>query len=176
MATGYIWLPIGAAVPSDGSASNGAPAIQRFQGTEANPKKHFLAAAFDAAADEHLTWSFRMPGNYASGGVVTGQFMTNDTGASESAVWGARLGAVTAADADTPVEHAAAAASTTTADINTTEARRMVDFSITLANLDSVAAGDWVHIIFYRDADNASDDLTSDAELISGIQFEYTTT
>lgn len=175
MATGEFHLKLPGR-PSDGSSGNAAPAIVGFQGTEANPKKHFLCAAFDPATDEHITWSFRMPSDYASGGAVIGQYQTNDTGASESAVWGARLGAVTPADADTFVEHAAAAASTVISDINTTEARRVVEFSITLANLDSVVAGDRVHLIFYRDADNASDDLTSDAELIDEIVFQYTTT
>lgn len=175
MATGTVILPIGAATLPDGSSGNAAPALQRFQGTEANPKKHFLAAAFDPATDEHLWWSFRMPGDYASGGTVKLLWMSNDVGAGESCVWGARLGAVTPADADTPVEHAAAAASTTTTDVNTTEARRLIETSIALANLDSVAAGDLVTLLVYRDADNAADDLSSDAELVAA-SFEYTTT
>jgi hypothetical protein len=171
MATSTIILSIAAAVPSDGSASNAAPAIVRFQGTEANPKKHFLAAAFDAAADEHLSWTFRMPADYVSGGAVKLEWMANAT--ANSAVWGARIAAVTAGDADTPVEHAAAAASTTTTATNATEARRGNATSITLANLDSVAAGDLVFLLVYRDADNASDTLTVDAELIAA-SLEYT--
>src|SRR5688500_14204363 len=111
MATGVILLPIGAAILPDGSAGNAAPGIVRFQSTAANPKPHFLVALFDPTTDEHLYWTFRMPSDYASGGAVILQWMTNDVGAGESAVWGARLGAVTPADADTPVEHAQAAAS-----------------------------------------------------------------
>lgn len=175
MATGTLGLPIGAAVLPDGSSGNAAPAISRVQGSESNPKKHYLAAAFDAATDEHLWWTFRMPADYASGGAVKLLWQSNDVGASESAVWGARLGAVTAADADTPNEHAAAAASTTTTDVNTTEANRLIETSITLANLDSVAAGDLVFLLVYRDADNGSDDLSSDALLIAA-SLEYTTT
>lgn len=174
MATGTIILPVSAAIPSDGSSGNAAPAITRVQGTEANPKKHAVVAAFDPATDEHVSWTFRVPSDYASGGVVELLWESNDTGATESAVWGARIGAVTPADADTPVEHAAAAASTTTTDINTTEARRLISTSITLANLDGLAAGDLAQLIVYRDADNASDDLTSDATLW-GAAFTYTT-
>jgi hypothetical protein len=174
MATGYITLLPGAAVLPDGSSGNAAPAIQRFQGTEANPKKHFLVAAFDPTTDEHLWWTFRMPGDYSSAPVVKLLWMTNDTGAGEECVWGAALGAVTPADTDTPVEHAQAAATTQATGVNTTEARRLIETTITLANVDSVAAGDLVFLVVYRDANHASDDLTSDAELIC-VELSYTT-
>lgn len=166
-------LPVAAAQPPDGSSGNAAPALQVIQGTESNPKKHFLVAAFDSATDEHLWWDFRMPSNYASGGAVTLHWMTNNT-SGNNVVWGARLAAVTPGDADTPVEHAAAAASTVTTAGNATEARRLIESSITLANLDSVAAGDRVIVLVYRDADNGSDTLAADAELI-GAAFEFTT-
>jgi hypothetical protein len=172
VATGTIQLPVGAATLPDGSSGNAAPGIARIQGTETNPKKHFLVAAFDAAIDEHLWWQFRMPSDYASGGTAKLLWMTN-TASSNSVVWGARLGAVTPADADTPVEHASAAASTTTTAGNATEARRLIETSITLANLDSVAAADLVFLLVYRDADNASDNLAADAELIQAV-LEYT--
>lgn len=172
MATGTVILPIAAATPPDGSASNAAPALQRVQGTEANPKKHFLVAAFDASTDEHLWWSFDMPADYASGGAVELKWYANAT--SNSAVWGVRLGAVTAGDADTPIEHALAAASTTTTATNTTEANRLNSTSITIANLDSAAAGDSIDLLIYRDADNGSDTLTVDA-MLKNAKFTYTT-
>ncbi len=153
---------------------NAATALQRIQGTESNPKKHFLVAAFDAATDEHLWFTFRAPADYASGGTVELLWMANSA-SSNSVVWGARLGAITPGDADTPVEHAQAAASTTTTAANATEARRELTTSITLANLDSVAAGDLCFLLVYRDADNASDTLAVDAELIIAA-LTYTTT
>jgi hypothetical protein len=168
-------LPIGSATLPDGSASNAAPAIQRVKGSEAAPTKHYLQAVFDPATDEMLYWSFRMPDDYASGPVLKLLWTTNDVGAGESCVWGGAIGAVTAADADTPVEHALATASTTTTDVNTTEARRLIETSITLSNTDSVAAGDLVIVRVYRDADNAADDLSSDAELIA-VSLAYQTT
>jgi hypothetical protein len=78
MATGSVILPIGAATLPDGTAGNAAPALLRVQGTEANPKKHFLAASFDPTTDEHVWWSFRMPANYASGGALKLLWYTND--------------------------------------------------------------------------------------------------
>jgi hypothetical protein len=173
MATGYVNLAIAAATPPDGSSGNAGPALLRLQGTEANPKKHLLVAAFDAATDEHLTWAFTVPGDYASGGAVRLQWMAN-LASGNSVVWAARIGAVTPADADTPVEHAAAAASTQATAANATEARRLVETAITLANLDGLAANDLALLLVYRDADNASDTLAADAELLSA-RFEYTT-
>jgi hypothetical protein len=167
-------LPIQAATPPDGSSGNAAPALSVMQGTESNPKKHFLVASFDASTDEHLWWTFRMPANYASAPVAKLLWMTNDTTASESCVWGCQLGAVTPADTDTPVEHAQAAAQSTTTDINTTEARRLTETSIAISNADSVAAGDLCFLVVYRDANAAGDDLTSDAELIT-VSLDYTT-
>jgi hypothetical protein len=174
LATGTLNLSIGAANLPDGSASNAAPGLTRIQGTEASPKKHFLVALFDPATDEHLWFVFRMPANYASAPLVKLLWMANSA-SSNSVVWGASIGAVTPADADTPVEHASAAASTTTTAGNATEARRLIETSITLSNTDSVAAGDLVFLLVYRDANNGSDTLAVDAELISAA-LEYTTT
>lgn len=174
MATGEYQWAMSAVNPSDGSSGNATPPIRRIQGTEANPKKHFLVAAFDAATAQYLTIPLRWPVNYASGGTVLFQWMANSASAN-SVVWAARLGAITAADADTPVEHAAAAASTVTAAGNATEARRLMDSSITLANLDSAAVGDLAFLIVYRDAANGADTLAVEAELII-VTFQYTTT
>lgn len=174
MATGTLQWGMNAAVPPDGSSGNAAPALSRLIGTETNPKKFLHIASFDAATDEHLHFAFRVPADYASGGDVKLLWMTNSASAN-NVVWGARIGAVTPADADTPVEHAEAAASTTTTAGNATEARRLIETTVTLANLDGLAAGDLATLIVYRDADNASDTLAADAELIS-VAFLFTTT
>lgn len=173
MATATLNLPpVSGALP-DGSTGNAGPAFARIQGTETNPKKHFVVADFDAATDEHLWWTFVMPQNYSSAPIVRLLWMANAT--TGSVVWGARLGAVTPSDVDTPIEHAAAAATTATTATNTTEANRLNQTTITLANLDSVAAGDLVSLLVYRDADNGSDTVSVDARLIS-VSLDYTTT
>lgn len=176
MATGSILLIPGSAVLPDGSSGNAAPALVRFQGTETNPKKHFLALAFDASTDEMAWWEFRMPTDYSSAPVLKIQWMANAT--SNAVMWGTRIGAVTPNDADTPVEHAQAATQTASGAVNTTEARRLTETSITISNTDSVAAGDWVSLLIYRDADasdGGTDSCTVDAELIAAT-LEYTTT
>ena len=174
MATGYRTLLPAAAVLPDGSASNLAPAIVRNKGSETAPAKHWLSLDFDPTNNENAYWNWRMPGNYASTPVAVVQWSTTVTTAA-NVIWGARLGAITAADADTPAEHALAAASTVTTANNTTEAGRLIESSITIANADLVAGGDLVFLHVYRDAASASDTLTAaDAKLIL-VEFQYTT-
>lgn len=173
MATGYINLSPGAAVLPDGSANNAAAGLTRRQGTEANPKKHFLTLDYDGAgAVEHAWWSFVLPGNYASGGALDIFWMANAT--SNAVKWQARVGAITPDDADTPLEHAQASAATVTTNVNTTEARRLTQSTITLT-MDSAAAGDVIFLALLRDSADGSDTCTVDAEVISCV-FSYTTT
>jgi hypothetical protein len=172
MALGTIFLSPGGAVMPDGSASNLAPALLRAQGSETSPKKHYLYLAFDGAGAKELAWwNFRMPTDYASAPILKIQWTANAT--SGSVVWSTQLGAVTPSDVDTPLEHVLAAASSATTATNATEARRLNESSITLANLDSVAAGDLVFLTIWRDSANASDTCTVDAELV-GASLEYT--
>ncbi len=173
MATGSILLLVGAAVPSDGSASNAAPQPVTKIGTEANPKKRYLTYAFDAGTDEMMTFSFQMPQEYASGGTLRIKWTTSVT-TSTAVIWAAKVSAVTAGDADTRAEHASSTAATVSSNTNTTEAGREAEATITL-NMDSAAAGDMIDIVFYRDADNGSDSLAVDASL-EGLNFEFTTT
>lgn len=173
MATGTLSFQADAGTPPDGSSGNACPAFTRRQGTESNPKKHFVTADFDASTDEHLYFSFRVPANYASGPVAKLLWMANAT--SGNVVWVARVSATTPSDADTPVEHASAAANSVTTGVNATEARRLVESSITLTNADSIAAGDLCVLMIHRDADNGSDTCSVDAELIN-VAFEYVTT
>src|SRR3990172_2457774 len=78
MATGTILLPIEAACLPDGSANNAAAQIQRHKSSVTTsltlPAPHWFEALFDAATDEMLFWSFRMPQNYASAPVAKIQF------------------------------------------------------------------------------------------------------
>lgn len=173
MATGYIPLPIAGAILPDGSASNAAPQLQRTKSTAAAPAPHFVELLFDAATDEMCSWTFQLPGNYASSPVLRLHWKANTT--SNSVVWGCRIAATTPSDTDTPNEHAFGTANTATTAVNGTEARRLVETTITLTNNDSMAAGDTITLQVYRDADNGSDTCTVDAELVSAT-LEYTTT
>lgn len=172
MATGTLNLPVIGAILPDGSTNNAAAQFQRVKSSAAAPSLHFVELLFDAATDEHAYWVFRMPADYASGPALKLLWKANTT--SNSVVWVGRLAAVTPADTDTPNEKALAAANSATTAVNATEARRLVETSITLTNADSVAAGDLAVLLVHRDADNGSDTCTVDAELVS-VAVEYTT-
>lgn len=173
MATGTVSLALQAAQPSDGSSGNAAPQPLTKQGTESNPKKHYRVYAFDAATAEYVTFSFRMPANYASGGALKIEWSANAITAT-AVVWAAKVSAVTAGDVDTRLEHASAAAASVTSNTDTAEANRIKEASITLT-MDSAAAGDVIDLVFFRDAANGSDTLAVDAAL-ELLDFEYTTT
>lgn len=174
MATGTIFLLPEAAVMPDSSSGNAACGMTRRQGTETNPKKHFFTLDFDGAGStpEYSWFRFGIPVDYASGGTLKLNGMVNAT--TNAVKMQARVGAITAADADTPIEHAQAAAATVTITVNTTEARRLDQSSITLT-MDSAAAGDVIFLTIFRDPSDAADTSTADYELISAV-FEYTTT
>lgn len=172
MAVAEIPLLLAGAQPADGSAGNAAPQPVVRLGTEANPKKRYLTYAFDGATDEHLIFSFQMPQNYASGGTLRIKWSCNAI--TNAVVWAAKVSAVTAGDVDTRLEHASAAAATVTSNVNTTEANRITEATITLT-MDSAAAGDVIDVVFFRDPDNAADTQTADA-VLEALSFEFTTT
>lgn len=174
MATGTLQWDAWSGAPGDGSAGNAGPALLTIAGTEANPKKQLRVASFDPGTDEHLWFQLRMPADWKEGGVVRLLWMANAT--SNACAWGARVAAVTPADADTPVEHASAAATVVSTSVNATEARRLIETTIE-PSLDGVAAGDLCQLLVYRDADGtaATDSLTVDAELLT-VALTFTTT
>lgn len=171
MTTATIGLPTASATMADGTASNAAPQYRRIPGTDTSPHKVLIVLDFDPSTQESCFFIFTMPQNYASAPVLRVQWMANAT--SGNVIWGAQLGAITPADADTPIEHAGAAATTATTNVNATEANRLTQSTITFANLDSVAAGDLVVIRLYRDA--ATDTCSVDAALVD-VSFDFTTT
>ncbi len=172
MATGTIVCLPQAGTPPDGSASNAAARMLAIVGTNANPKRFSYGVFYDPSTEQYFWFSFPLPANYASGGLLRILWEANAT--SGSVVWGATVGAVTPADADTPVEHAQAAAATVTTSVNTTEARRLIESQITLTS-DSMAANDLVSINVYRVAANGSDTCAVDA-VVRSVALDYTTT
>jgi hypothetical protein len=171
MATGSITLLPGAALLPDGSAGNVAAGLIRRQGTEANPKKHFFTLDFDGAGSvpEHVWWAFPMPADYMSGGSLIIDWGANAT--TGNVKWQARVGAVSPADTDTPTEHAQAAAASVTTSVDTTEANRLVQSSITL-NMDNAVARDLIFLVLFRDPADAADTCTVDAS-VTTVSFEY---
>lgn len=180
MASGYINLSLGAAVPSDGSANNGAPAYQRVKSSDTasstNSPPYFFQLAFDAAADEECAWSFQMPGDYASGPIL--DILFKMTSATTGAVrFEGRIAAVTPGDATDVDAKAYATTNSNGVTVPATTAGKLGSLSVTLTNADTLAADDLVIVQLRRDADGTTgtDDATGDCEVVSA-RLRYTTT
>ncbi|PWK81727.1 hypothetical protein C8D88_116139 [Lentzea atacamensis] len=122
--------------------------------------------AFDAVSDEAAFWLIRAV-NYGSGNLTVNLDWYADTASSGDVVWSVQIAAITA-DTDTQdVETKSLATANTVTDTHLgTTAQRLHRASVTVSNLDSLAANDDVWIRISRDADNAADTMTGDAILV----------
>lgn len=124
--------------------------------------------AYDAATDESALWKIKMS-NYGSGNLTLTLDWYADTASSGNVVWETQISAITP-DSDTQdIETDGLATLNFVQDTHLgTTGQRIHRCSITISNLDSVAADDDVHIRIARDANgtNATDDLAGDAILV----------
>lgn len=142
---------------------NNPPAITIIESTGVGTPR-FYVADFDAATDEIIYYSLTIPSDLRSGNWLIDVFWIT-AGIANSCVWEAAISALTEADVTAVTARAAATSNTATEAANAT-ANRLISTTITLSNLDGVAAGDSVVLRFNRDANNISDDLASDARLL----------
>lgn len=122
--------------------------------------------AFDASTDEAVFFVFRAV-SYGSGNLTVTLDWYADTASSGDVVWSAAIAAITP-DTDTQdieTDSLATANTVTDSHLGTTN-QRLHRASITVSNLDSLAADDYVVLQILRDADNGSDSLTGDAVLV----------
>lgn len=172
MATSPVLLLPGNAILPDGSANNLAPAYKVLKGSQ-TAAVFIPVLGFDSAGGlEGCWWEFPLPTDYLSGGTLVIFWLYNSVTAG-NVKWQATLGAITPADADTPLEHAQAAAATVTTAINATEARRLLMSSITLT-MDSAAAEDWINLRLFRDSADAADTAAAVDADVMGCLFKYT--
>lgn len=173
MATGTISLPLGAAMPGDGSTNNNGCGVARVKSSAAAPSLLFTQLLFDASTKEMAYWGgFRMPSDYASAPVMIVQYKMASATSGGIALT-ANLAAITPGDTTDADAKALAADNTATQTVPTT-AGYVKEVSIPLTNADSLAAGDWVVARLAREVANASDTATGDLEVISA-SLEYTT-
>ena len=127
---------------------------------------------FDASATESALWQFRMPTNYASDLTVKLQYaMARAT--AEEVDWEVEIMAVAdGEDIDTTSFDTLNEVAGGTTVPGTAGFVDSVSFA--LANADSVAAGELVLVRINRDHDDADDDATGDAELLT-VSLDYTT-
>ena len=160
MATVKIPLSVLAATPA---STNGA-SHKTFAGTNFPVR----SLAFDAATDEAVFWQFRAA-SYGSGNLTLKLMWYADTSSpgSGDVIWGAQLAAITPNTDSQDVETDSLATANTVTDTHLgTTGQRIHECSITISNLDSLAADDLVFLRVYRDADAAGDTMTGDALLV----------
>jgi hypothetical protein len=169
-----ILLPLQAAIPSDATALNFPPKFIKIQGTEANPKKHVLVAAFDGVTNaNHLWWAFRWPDNYSSN--MTLKLIAMSNGVSGSIWWTANFGAISPGGADTPVERAMGSSNTLNAGVSASGARIVEEASFAIGDINSAIAGSLVFLHVWRDPAFVQDTATQEGELIAAA-LTYTKT
>lgn len=132
---------------------------------------------FDASTDESVFFYFKAV-RYGSGNITITIDWVADTASSGNVVWEAQLAAITP-DTDTQdIETKALATLNFVQDTHLgTTGQRVHRASITLSNLDSLAADDWCCLRIARDANgtNTTDDMAGDASIVMvGISYSDT--
>ncbi len=128
-----------------------------------------LVLDFDDSTDESCEFAGFMPRHYGGGGltVTIGWMATDTTVGPDNCIWDVALKSVTDDADDLDTKAFAAVNSVTAAEAS---ASGEVDYAtITFtdgADMDSVAAGEYFRLSLNRDANNASDTLAGDAELV----------
>lgn len=131
--------------------------------------------AFDASTLEACFFVFRAI-SYGSGNLTLAVDWYADTASSGDVVWGAAIAAITPDSDSQDIETDSLATASTVTDSHLgTVGQRLHRASITISNLDSLAADDYVALQFYRDAANGSDTMTGDG-IVVGLTLSYSNT
>lgn len=147
------------------------PASSNGAGLVATAGSNFpvLGLAFDPTTDETVYFFFRALG-YGSGNLTLELHWYADTASSGNVVWESQLAAITP-DTDTQdIETKSFASLNFVQDTHLgTTGQRLHKCTITISNLDSIAAGDWACLRLARDANgtSATDDMAGDAILVA---------
>lgn len=161
MATVYLppFMPENAAFPS-----SNFPQLSKVNGTNFS----YFVLAFDASTQETAYWRFRAD-SYGSGNLTLDIYWYAENATSGNVVWEAQIAAITPDTDSQDVSTKALATLNYIQDTHLgTTSKRLHKCTITISNLDSLAAGDVVFIKIARDADgtNATDDMANDAALV----------
>jgi hypothetical protein len=133
--------------------------------------------AYADSAPEVAFWKFASFA-YGSGNITCDIVWYADTSttATHGVTWEVAIAAITPGTDTQNVETKAfATAQTGSTDLGTTDAQRLMKTTVTISNLDSLAAGDEVWIKVTRLTSDANDDLTGDA-ILTSVRLSYSDT
>lgn len=123
--------------------------------------------AYDASTDEAAFWKLRAMA-YGSGNLTLNLAWYADTASTGNVVWEAQIAAITPNTDTQDVETDGLATLNYVQDTHLgTTGQRLHECTITISNLDSLAAGDvfWLRIARDANGTNATDDMAGDAIL-----------
>ncbi len=164
MATVKLQLTPFAFIPA---TSNGA-AIKVAAGTNFPVP----SLAFDTGSPETVYAVFRAA-SYGSGNITCTLNWYADTASTGGVVWGAAIAAITPDSDSQDIETKSFATENTVTDSHLgTTGQRLHTCAITISNLDSIAANDYVALKIRRVTSDASDDMTGDA-LLTMVELSY---
>ena len=162
MASQAYWSPINAEFPTD------PPPNLSVDGQG----RHYLG--FDAATDEIAVFTFVAPSGIDLGGNQTVNiYWRADTATTGNVVWSVEVEAISpddTVDSDSASSYAAARTVTDAAP-GTAGYITRAQITLSVAQADSIAAGDLVRVRISRDANNASDTMAGDAEIL-GVEWD----
>ncbi|WP_188188031.1 hypothetical protein [Nonomuraea sp. SYSU D8015] len=133
--------------------------------------------AYDASASEVAYWKFATFG-YGSGNITCDVIWYADTSttASDGVTWQVAIAAITpGVDTQNVETKALAANQQASTDLGGTSPQKLMKTTVTITNLDSVAADDEVWIKVTRLVSDAGDDLTGDA-ILTSVRLSYSDT
>lgn len=123
--------------------------------------------AFDGGSSDEKACFYTRMTNYGSGNLTCEIDWYADTASSGDVVWGASIAAITPETDTQDIETKALGTQNTVTDSHLgTTGQRLHRASITISNLDSVAADDWVCLEIERVASSGSDTMSGDAFLV----------
>lgn len=149
------------------TALNNEPPVANF--ATLDTRNSIPVLDFNADADESAEFGSFMPRNYDGGGITVtlGWMATDTTVTPHNCIWDVAFKSVSD-DADDLDSKAYAAVNSVT-DAEASASGEVAYAVVTFtdgADMDSVAAGEYFRLKVTRDADNGSDTLTDDAELL----------
>lgn len=134
--------------------------------------------AYDPTTDEAAFWSF-IADNYGSGNLTLDIQWYADTASSGTVAWEVSIAAITPNSDTQDIETDSLATVQRSSDTHLgTTGQRLHEHSITISNLDSIAAGDFVALRIARDADDTGgggDTMTGDA-ILTKVRLSYSDT
>jgi hypothetical protein len=178
--TGTILLSVGGAILPDGTAGSAAAQPMLITTSDADdPQLRLMVLAFDDTTDEQCFWQFAMKPDYVSGGRLKVQFYTatDQTGVKYVDFQASLIVITPDADADEmtsldATNDSGGFVSGVKTLANNQANDTLLEATINLsANLDGLAANDFVYLSLKRNAAVAND-ATGDARVVS-VRFEY---